>query len=84
MFLTHLSRMNIPISVNRTSLFQTLGVLGGVSHFYSKSIMSVISGDPDQTPCSAAADLGLHCLRMSHKTDARLNGLICEHVSVSK
>ena len=20
------------------------------------------SGDPDQTPCSAASDLGLHCL----------------------
>ena len=28
--------------------------------------------DPDQTPHSAASDLGLHCLPMSHKKDARL------------
>ena len=27
--------------------------------------------DPDQTPCSAASDLGLHCLPMSQKWDAR-------------
>ena len=30
------------------------------------------SGDPDQTPHYAASDLGLHCLPMSHITDARL------------
>ena len=30
------------------------------------------SGDLDQTPHSAAADLGLHCLPMSHKKGARL------------
>ena len=30
------------------------------------------SGDPDQMPRSAASDLGLHCLPMSHKKDARL------------
>ena len=29
------------------------------------------SGDPDQTPNSVASDLGLHCLPMSHKKDAR-------------
>ena len=28
-------------------------------------------GDPDQTPPSVASDLGLHCLPMSHKKDAR-------------
>ena len=27
--------------------------------------------DPDQTPPSAASDLGLHCLPMSHLWDAR-------------
>ena len=27
--------------------------------------------DPDQTPRSAASDLGLHCLPMSHLWDAR-------------
>ena len=26
---------------------------------------------PDQTPCSAVSDLGLHSLPMSHKKDAR-------------
>ena len=30
------------------------------------------SVDPDQTPRSAASDLGLHCLPMSQKRDARL------------
>ena len=30
------------------------------------------SGDPDQTPRSAASGRGLHCLSMSHKKDARL------------
>ena len=29
-------------------------------------------GDPDQTPCSVASDLGMHCLPMSHKKDGRL------------
>ena len=27
---------------------------------------------PDQTPPHAVSDLDLHCLRMSHKKDARL------------
>ena len=30
------------------------------------------SGDPDQTPHSAASYPSLHCLPMSHKIDARL------------
>ena len=30
------------------------------------------SEDPEQTPRSAASDLGLHCLPMSQKWDARL------------
>ena len=33
--LTHLSRMNFPISIDRSSPFQILGVLGGIFHFYS-------------------------------------------------
>ena len=32
---TYLSRMNFPISIDRASLFQILGVLGGIFHFYS-------------------------------------------------
>ena len=34
-------------------------------------IMQANSGDPDQTLHSVASDLGLHCLPMSHKKDAR-------------
>ena len=34
-------------------------------------IMQENSGDPDQTPHSLASDLGLHCLPMSNKKDAR-------------
>ena len=29
-------------------------------------------GDPNQTPHSVVSDLGLNCLPMSHKKDARL------------
>ena len=31
--LTHLSQMNFPISIDRMSLYQILGVLGGIFHF---------------------------------------------------
>ena len=34
--------------------------------------MEANSVDHDQTPPSAASDLDLHCLPMSHKKDARL------------
>ena len=33
--------------------------------------MQANSRDPHQTPHSVASDLGLHCLPMSHKKDAR-------------
>ena len=33
--------------------------------------MQAKGGDPDQTPHSVASDLGLHCLPMSLKKDAR-------------
>ena len=36
-------------------------------------IVKANSGYPDQTPRSAASDLGLHRLSMSHKKDAMLN-----------
>ena len=35
------------------------------------NILLEISEDPDQTPRSAASDLGLHCLSIFHKKDAR-------------
>ena len=43
-----------------------------VFFFILKSnILLAISEDPDQTPRSAASNLGLHCLSMFHKKDAR-------------
>ena len=39
---------------------------------FNKNVLCANSGDPDQTPHSAASDLGLHCLHMSHKKDVRL------------
>ena len=39
-------------------------------HFYSNSSRTLC--DSDQTPRSVASDLGLCCLPMSHKKDARL------------
>ena len=34
--------------------------------------MQASSGDPDETPHSVASDLGLHCLPISNKKEARL------------
>ena len=36
------------------------------------------SGDPDQTPHSAASDLGLHCLPITLSQGSRLQWVICE------
>ena len=38
----------------------------------SSNILYANSGYPDQTPRFVASDLGLRCLPMSHKKDARL------------
>ena len=66
--------MNFPISIGRTSLSQILGVLGGIFQFHSSSNRTF--SEPDQTPRSAASDLGLRCLSMSHKRTLGLYGLI--------
>ena len=50
-------------------------MLGSIFHFFfqiQKSILHANSGDTDQMQHSLASDLGLHCLHMSHKKDARL------------
>ena len=62
--------MNFPILISRKSSFPILGVL------VLFVIIKANSGDPDQTPRSAASDLGLHGLSMSRKKDARLIRLI--------
>ena len=67
--------MEFPIIINWNSPFPFQGLLGCMFRFYQNSNRTFCkknSGDPDQTPRSAASDLGLHCLSMSHKKDARL------------
>ena len=72
MELTHSSRMEFAPLHNLTSPFPLQGFVGGVFHFYFKNIMCTISGDPDQTPRSAASDLGLHCFHICHIKDDKV------------
>ena len=39
--------------------------------FIEMPVINANSVDPDQTPRSAASDLGLHCLPVSHLWDVR-------------
>ena len=49
----------------------------GVSLYFFQILLELFnillanSEDPDQTPHYAVSDMGLHCLPMSHKKDAR-------------
>ena len=56
--------MICPISIDRTSPFQIVGVLGGIFHFIQILIELSVSKQWN-------SDLGLRCLPMSHKKDAR-------------
>ena len=47
------------------------------------NILLANSGDPDQTPHSVGSDLGLHCLSMSHKKDARFIGWVIVNNTLS-
>ena len=38
---------------------------------FEENTLYANSGDPERTPRSVASDLGLHCLPMSHRKDAR-------------
>ena len=62
----------VPISINRTSSFPILGLLGGIFSLNLKRTFCKKSGDPDQTPRYLASDLCLRCLSMPHKEDTRL------------
>ena len=42
-----------------------------ITMFFGMSIVNANNVDPDQTLRSAASDLGLHCLPLSHLRDAR-------------
>ena len=62
----------IPLSYQ---LDQSISVLRAVGWYFSNSnriSWKKNNGDPDQRPHSAASGLGLGCLPMSHKKDARL------------
>ena len=68
--------MDFPIIINWMSPLSYLGVLGVIlflflSHF-SMKFLHANRIAPDGTPRSAASHLGLFCLPMSHKRDARL------------
>ena len=72
--LTHLSQMNLPILIHRTSQFQILGGSGGNFNFYSNFIRIFCKQTVetrDQT-----SDLGLHCLPIPIKTTLGLYGLM--------
>ena len=67
--------MDSPIIIIREGPLSFLGVLGVIFIFLSHFSMKFLQANriaPDVTPCSAASHLGLYCLPMSHKRDARL------------
>ena len=59
-------------------LAQSISVLRVVGCYFSflfkfeYTILEANSGDSDQTPQSAASDMGLHCLPISHKNTTHL------------
>ena len=61
--------------INWTSPFPLKGLLGGSFHFYSnfgRTLYKSTVETLNQTPQNVVSDLGLCCLSMSHKKDARL------------
>ena len=77
--------MDSPIIINRMNPLSFLGVLGVIFIFLSPFSMKFLWANriaPDGTPHSAASHLGLFCLPLSHKKDARLiNDLTAKHKS---
>ena len=64
--------MEFPTLVNWTTPFAFYGVLGSIFYLMERSVRIMNSGYPDQTLCSAVADLGLHYLPMFYKKDTRI------------
>ena len=69
--------MDSPIIINWVSPLSFLGVLGVIFFliflsYFSMKFLCANRIAPDGTPRSAASHLGLCCLPMSHKKDARL------------
>ena len=69
--LFHLSFLDESISVIRD-----VWLVSFITMFIYMPVLNANSVDPDQTPRSAASDLGLHYLPISHLWDARLKWVI--------
>ena len=76
------SKIN-PFKLNGIShcyqLDQSISILRGVGWYFFPFFFQILIKHsvskqcrPDQAPQNVASALGLHCLRMSHKKDARL------------
>ena len=68
--------MDSTTSTLRTGPFPIEGVSGWfllLLCFIDISVFNASSVDPDQTPHSAASDLGLHCLQMSFYVTLGIN-----------
>ena len=50
-----------------------------LSYSIAIPLLNANSEDPDQTPRSAATDLGLHCLPLSLLWDANSLSVICDN-----
>ena len=66
--------MDFPIIINWASPLSFLGVLGVIFNLsdFSMKFLCANRIAQDGTPRSAVSHLGLFCLPMSHKRDARL------------
>ena len=62
--------MEFPIVINLTSPFPILGMFGDICYIFQISLEDYVS--KQWRSCSAASDLGLHCLPVSYKKDAIL------------
>ena len=65
--LLDLSQMNFPISMDRTSLFQILGVLGGI---FIQILIEYSVSKQCRPLTDAASDLGLRCFPICHKKES--------------
>ena len=66
--LTHLRPMEFPTIINWTGPFP--GLWGGIFHFYSNFKRAFCKQTVETQ--NVASDLGLYCLRTSHKKEARV------------
>ena len=64
--------MEFPTVINWTSPVPLEGLLGGILHFYSNFNRTFCKQTVEILIRSAASDLELRCLPISHKKDARL------------